>query len=162
MLFLAWILALALLTWFFSDLLERRENPNASPETRSTENLREVILQRNRQGHYVANGLINGHSVVFFLDTGATTIAVPERVAQRIGLRRGAEIEVGTANGRVRNYLTRLDRVELGHIVQENVRATINPYMQGDEILLGMSFLKNLELIQRPQDNILVLRQYRE
>jgi aspartyl protease family protein len=68
------------------------------------------------------------------------------------------EVEVVTANGTIPVYLTTLDRIQIGKIVLYDVRASINPYMDEDEILLGMSFLRHLEFSQR--DDQLILRQY--
>jgi aspartyl protease family protein len=54
-----------------------------------------------------------------------------------------------TANGMVETWTTRLDTLDLGGLVAHNVRASVLPNMPGDEILLGMSYLKRLELLQR-------------
>lgn len=159
----AWLILLGVLTLFFGNVLDKRANPNLSPETSiNAQGAREVVLRRSANGHYVAGGYINDQKVVFFLDTGATTIAIPERVANRLGLRKGYPIQVQTANGSVTSYTTQLERVRLGRIELNDVQANINPAMQGEEILLGMSFLKHLELLQRPQEHILILRQYGE
>jgi aspartyl protease family protein len=61
-----------------------------------------------------------------------------------------------TANGMVRTWTTRLDTVDLGGLVAHNVRATVLPNMPGDDVLLGMSYLRHLELIQR--GGVLTLR----
>jgi aspartyl protease family protein len=55
----------------------------------------------------------------------------------------------------VRSWLTRLDRVELGPFVLQDVQASILPTMPGDEVLLGMNFLKHLELIQKGNELII-------
>lgn len=159
MIILAWVMALGLLTLFFSNLLEKRNNPNSDLLSRTNASgVREVQLLRNRAGHYVATGVINQSSVVFFLDTGATTISIPGEVAKRLALKKGSAINVQTANGTIQVYNTRLDQVKLGSIELFDVAANINPYMQGNEILLGMNVLKQLEFIQK--GNILTLRQY--
>jgi len=119
--------------------------------------VRELTLQRNRFGHYVASGNINDTPVVFLLDTGASDVSVPENLARQIGLKRGRPMMYQTANGTITVFATRLDKVDLGGIVLRQVRASINPNMQGNEVLLGMSFLKHLEFSQR--GNTLVLRQ---
>ena len=63
-----------------------------------------------------------------------------------------------TANGDITVYRTTLDRLRIGPLTLRNVRASINPNMRADdEILLGMSALKHLELITR--DGVLTLRQ---
>jgi len=116
------------------------------------------VLKRNRQGHYVTSGKINGHDVVFMIDTGATDIAVPVNVAKRVGLIPGRKNIHQTANGNVVVFSTRLQTVAVGEISLNNVKASINPGMDFNEILLGMSFLKNLEFTQR--GNTLTLRQY--
>lgn len=159
MIFAAWFLLLALLTLFFGGVLERRENPNSNPGGRvSEQGVREVVLERNAQGHYVASGTINGYPVVFLLDTGATDVAVSEALADRLGLEKRGGAFSHTANGVVAVWQTTLDRVKLGVIELRNVRATILPDLKpADQVLLGMSFLKKLELIQR--DGVLTLRQ---
>jgi len=154
-----WVLVLALLTMFFNSWLEKQQNPNQNPFARvDDQGVREIKLIRNRGGHYVMNGLINGQTVTFFLDTGATDVVLPERVADQLGLEKGQPYTVSTANGNITVYATRLDRIELGTIVLNDVRASINPNMDGKEILLGMSALKQLELLQ--QGKTLTLKQY--
>ncbi len=158
MIVLAWISALGLLSLLFGNLLDWQHNPNKAVTSRNLDNgVAEVQLAQNRQGHYVANGAINGHEVIFLLDTGATAVSVPQGLARRIGLKEGPVMQAQTANGTISTYRTRLDSVELGAIKLGNISAGINPYMQGNEVLLGMSFLRHLELIQR--DGQLTLRQ---
>ncbi len=159
MTFAAWILVLGLLSLFFTRWDDQQENPNRDYSSRVADNgVREINLLRNRYGHYLASGKINGHDVVFLLDTGATSVSIPAAVARRIGLQAGAPQTVSTANGSVTVYSTRLDRLQLGAITQRQVQAHINPHMNGDEVLLGMTVLKHLELVQRGDH--LTLRQY--
>lgn len=156
MTYAAWGLALVMLTWLFQGMLDHQENPNSNPESRvSAQGLREVVLQRNRAGHYVADGRINGEPATFLLDTGATDVALPESLAERLGLKPLAYGQSQTAAGRVSTWTTRLDRVSLGAIELNDVRASVLPSMEGDGVLLGMSFLKHLELIQRGETLIL-------
>jgi len=145
--YLTWIIALVMLTMFFNNWLEEQRNPNQYLMT-SHINAEPVTLNMNRQGHYVATGLINQQPVVFLLDTGATVLSVPENIARKLNLVPGASTRVSTANGNISVYTTNLDQVQLGNIVLKNVEAHINPYMDGDTVLLGMSFLKYLELRQ--------------
>jgi aspartyl protease family protein len=153
----AWLIVLGLLTWFFSGALEEQRNPNQQVSTLAQADANEVVLQRNRFGHYVATGSINGRRVELMLDTGASDVSVPAGLADALGLERGARAVYRTANGVITAYLTVLDRVELGGIVLENVRASINPAVPEDQVLLGMSFLKQVEFTQR--GNTLTLRQ---
>ncbi len=154
----AWVAVLAVLTVIFGDRLEEFYNPNREVRSVLTESGgREVRLEQNRQGHYVANGAINGAPVVFLLDTGATDVSVPAGLARRLGLEAGAQARARTANGVITTYRTVLERVNLGAIELRGVRAHINPGMAGDEVLLGMSFLRDLDFSQR--DGVLTLTQ---
>ncbi len=155
---LGWILVLGLLTVFFSKYLDKQHNPNQNLALYSAGNHKEIQLQRNRYGHYVASGMINNKPVVFMLDTGATDISIPEKVARRLKLKAGIKIPVYTANGEIDVYATTLDHVSLGAIELHDVSANINPFMQGEEILLGMSFLKHLDFSQKGDK--LRIRQY--
>ena len=156
---LGWLVFLALGVFFFSDFLDNQYNPNQSLQTLyGEEGVREVVLQRNKFGHYVTSGEINGQPVTFILDTGATGVAVPSAVAKRLGLRRGQAYRTQTANGTAVSYAARLDRVSVGGIELKDVLAGITPGLQTEEILLGMSFLKYIEFTQR--GDTLILRQY--
>ena len=155
---LAWAVLLILGVFFFSDLLDRQHNPNQTLETRYGEGgAREVLLQRNKFGHYVTSGKINGMPVTFMLDTGATGVAVPEAVASRIGLSKGRAVPTQTANGLSTSYMATLDSVSVGGIELHGVPAGITPGLKTDEVLLGMSFLKHIEFTQR--GDTLLLRQ---
>jgi aspartyl protease family protein len=156
MVFLSWIVALALFTFLAQDWLDDAYNPNQAPVTHhDSSGIRQIVLKRNRYGHYVGNGRINGQDAVFMLDTGATDVVIPEELAADYGLRRGAAYRTMTANGVIEVYATRLETIELGPIRLYNIRAAINPYMDGEEVLLGMSFLKHLKFNQ--QDDELII-----
>ena len=155
---LAWVVFILLGVFYFSGLLERQYNPNQSLQTRHEAGLREVVLQRNKYGHYVTSGEINGQPVTFMLDTGATGVAIPDGVARRLGLERGRPFATQTANGVSTSYSTTLDRVSVGGIELTDVWAGITPGLRSDQVLLGMTFLKHIEFTQR--GDTLVLRQY--
>lgn len=159
MIALAWVLLLGLLTLYFGGFLERQHNPNQhSASSVLGDGAREVLLKQNRSGHYVASGAINQEPVTFLLDTGATTVSVPAALANKLGLTRGAPVPAQTAAGIIVTYSTRLERVAIGNIVLHDILAHINPEAGGEEVLLGMSFLKHLEL--RQQGDTLTLRQH--
>jgi aspartyl protease family protein len=156
MIIAAWVLLLILLTWFFNDRLNAQHNPNRQLATATTTAVPEVRLERNRFGHYVASGTINGHPVEFMLDTGATDVSIPAAVADRIGLERGRRAWYQTANGTISAWQTTLDEIRLGPLRLGPIAASINPNGGDEAVLLGMSYLRQLDFSQ--QGNTLTLK----
>lgn len=150
-----WLFLLGSLTLFFNGFLREQNNPNYAL-TSADASHGEVVLKRNRPGHYLAPGYINGQAVNFLLDTGATDVSVPEAVAEAAGLKKGRRSMVTTANGVIPVYQTNLNSVQLGGITLQNIRASINPHMGENVVLLGMSFMKHLDMTQR--QGVLTLR----
>ena len=151
---LAWLIALAILVFVFQDIIDEQNNPNTNPEyALSAQGKAEVYLKQNRYGHYVARGEINEHPVTFLLDTGATEVSIPAGVAKQLNLPSFGSYPVQTANGTVKVYQTKIELLSIGNIFLYNVRAHINPAMQGDEILLGMSALKESRISPKPVNN---------
>ncbi len=158
MLVLAWGAGILLATRFFADWEQSRFNPNREPVSVIQGDEIEVRLESNVQGHFIADGRINGVTVTFLLDTGATDVAIPAELAERLKLTRGAPVMLQTANGQTTGYRTVLNSLGLGDILLHDVRALIAPGFGGDQVLLGMSALKQLEFTQRA--GTLVLRQH--
>ncbi|WP_394560600.1 TIGR02281 family clan AA aspartic protease [Aquipseudomonas alcaligenes] len=157
MLILAWVAALALATHWFGNWEKQRDNPNRQPQSVHGADYIEVSLASSRGGHYILDGQIDGRTVTFLLDTGASAVAVPQKLASELGLQPGAPVQIRTANGTVTGARTRLGLLQLGDIQLHDVAALITPGMEGEEVLLGMSALKQLEFTQK--GGTLVLRQ---
>jgi aspartyl protease family protein len=104
----------------------------------------------------VAPGFIDGRDVTFLVDTGATLVAVDERLAGRLGLVKGVRWPMRTANGATEGWRTLLRSVRIGGIEMRAVPAVIMPATGVEEVLLGMSFLQRVEMIQK--DGVLILR----
>ena len=153
MLAIAWLLIIGGLYWVFSNWEAQQSNPN--PARVLNQQQGELTLVRNRAGHYVAAGEINGRPVTFLLDTGATWVALPVGLARELGLKRGAAVTLQTASGTAVGYQTRLDSVRLGPIEMRDVAALVADGMEADTVLLGMNFLKRLEFTQRGDQLIL-------
>ena len=152
---LGWIIGFFLLALLFDKIINHQQNPNQVVQTVRTGSHDEIVLQQNRSGHYLFNGHINGKTVTFLVDTGATMTSIPEREAARLGLRKGRAFGVQTANGSSTAYSTRVLSLMLGDIEFHDVRASLNPGLNGSAILLGMNILKKMELIQRGDTLIL-------
>ena len=147
-----WIMAIALVTWFFHDYIDRESNPNRVPRVTASG---EVVLKRDRAGHFTAGGAINGHAVTFMLDTGATQIAIPQSLADSLKLKRGMPIDLLTAAGPSRGYSTRLASVKVATIEAKDLSAVVADGLSSEYVLLGMNFLRRLEITQKGDEMIL-------
>ena len=153
---IAWLLAIVLLAFVFQDILNTQDNPNKTPHfSLNKQGVAKVVLKQNHRGHYVTDGEINSHNVTFLLDTGATEVSIPAKIADKLNLPNNGTYQVQTANGTINVYRTTLDQLSIGNIYLYNVAANINPNMQGKEILLGMSALKKIEFQQKGKNLIL-------
>lgn len=151
----AWLGVLGILYVFFDHLLDRPNPPHRPFELNSPTGARELVLERNRSGHYVTPGAINGQPVIFMLDTGATLVSVPAHQGPALGLIPGIRGKAQTANGEVEIRLTTIESLALGPFHLRGIRASLNPGMKDHQVLLGMSVLKHLEFTQRGKTLIL-------
>lgn len=119
-----------------------------------------VTLTADSQGHYQTLGQINGGTVQFMVDTGATAIAMSSTRARQLGINyiNGQRGFTQTANGRAAAYRVTLDTVKIGDITLHAVDAVV---LEGDNlpmVLLGMSFLNRTEMKRDGQALTLVKR----
>ena len=111
--------------------------------------LLEEKVYADDRGMFRSVGTINGRTVRFLLDTGATTVAMNKSQARQLGVdyrMKGERIVVSTASENVKGYRVRLKSVSLGKIKQRNVEAMVIDGDHPGPILLGMSFLGNLKV----------------
>ncbi len=149
MIALLWILVLGGGTWLAQRWIDNRHMANAPEWIPGESGSQALLLKSDRFGQYQLDGIANDHSVAFLVDTGASGISIPDSVARRMGLKRGRSFDVLTANGTARVFTTRLESLAIGPFTQRNVRANINPSMDGETALLGMEFLRHYNLTQR-------------
>ena len=108
---------------------------------------KQIVLSAQGGGHFFANGAINGQSVRFMVDTGATMVAMDKYEAERLGVdyKSGRRGITRTANGDVPVYAAKLASVRIGDVQVYNVDAVVTqapmPY-----ILLGNSFLTRFQM----------------
>jgi aspartyl protease family protein len=119
-----------------------------------------VKLSADARGHFVTSGAVNGRSVRFLVDTGASLTTLSRAQAKRIGLRyrSGPPARAATANGLVDGWLVELDSVRVGSVTVRNVNAMVID-AELSLGLLGMSFLDKFDLEQ--QGSTLVMRRRR-
>lgn len=114
----------------------------------------QVVIKRNDFGQYITSGSINGLNVTFLLDTGATTVAMNENTAKRLGIDyrlKGVEGQAMTAGGVTRSWMVKLDAVKVGEISVPGVAAAV---IQGDAphyVLLGMTYLDFVNFSEKNQ-----------
>jgi aspartyl protease family protein len=152
MLAIGWLLIIGIVWWAVDEWGRREANPNRAL---SAGPAGEVVLQRNRAGHFLADGEVNGRRVTFLLDTGATYIALPAQIARELKLKLGQQITLQTAAGPATGYPTRLDSVRLAGIEMRDMAAVVAEGLDPGQVLLGMNFLKRLEMTQRGEQLVL-------
>jgi aspartyl protease family protein len=115
---------------------------------------RQIVLSAESGGHFFSSGTINGKTVRFLVDTGATNVSMSQEDADRIGLdyKNGPRGMTRTANGVIPVYGTNLTSVRVGDVVVYNVDATIVPG-QMSHVLLGNSFLTRFQM-RRDNDKL--------
>jgi aspartyl protease family protein len=116
-----------------------------------------TVLTRGAGGHFFTDASVNGMSVDFLVDTGATGVALTADDAQRAGLVFSpSEFRViGTgASGPVRGKLVVLERVTMDGKTVEQVHGAI---LEGAEMsLLGQSFLARMGKIEIEGDEMVI------
>lgn len=119
-----------------------------------------IVLTADGQGHFMSSGLINGKTVQFMVDTGATNVILSEADAKRINLAfdKGQRVGVSTANGQVVGHMLRLQSVKLGDVQVYDVPAIVLPQAM-PFVLLGNSFLTRFQML-RQNDQLTLERRY--
>jgi aspartyl protease family protein len=119
-----------------------------------------IVLPVASGGHFMAQGAINGKSVVFMVDTGATSVALGVPEAERIGLayKNGQLGRSSTANGIVTVWRVKLGSVRIGDVEIFDVDAAVIPSAM-PYVLLGNSFLGRFQM-KREHDQMVLERRY--
>ena len=120
-----------------------------------------VTLYADSRGHFTTVGVVNGVSLRFLVDTGASSVVLSSADARRAGVNylAGTRGLTQTANGVVQVYAVKLDTLRIGDITLNNVDATV---IEGDKLpiaLLGMSFLNRMEM-KRDGVTLTLIRRY--
>jgi aspartyl protease family protein len=126
-------------SWSLSAKSKSSENDN---ETSSTP----LVLSKSHNGHYFVDGAINDKFLNFLIDTGATSVAIPQALANSAGLRCIQQGFSNTANGVTPTCTTVIQKLTFGTFTLINVDATISPNL--DQPLLGMSVLARFRIDQ--------------
>jgi len=120
-----------------------------------------VVLTADTRGHFSTEGQVNGRSVRFVVDTGATLISLPASEARRLSIdyQKGRKAMMRTANGNIPGYIVKLDTVSVGSVTIYDVEAVV---LEGNGLeapLLGMSFLNRMNM-KREGDIMTLTKRY--
>jgi aspartyl protease family protein len=118
-----------------------------------------VTLSADPSGHFITPGSINGSSVMFLLDTGATSVVLPAGEARRMGIdyKAGQMMGASTANGVIPAWRVSLSNVRVGNINLNQVEGLVVETSM-PAVLLGMSFLNRTDMKREGQIMTLTLR----
>lgn len=120
-----------------------------------------ATLIADSAGHFITTGVVNGTTLRFLVDTGATAVVLSSADARRAGINylAGARSSTQTANGVISVYNVKLDSIKVGEITLTAVDAAV---IEGDRLpiaLLGMSFLNRMEM-RRDGTTMTLIRKY--
>lgn len=136
------------------------QGPVSAEDASPSADHQRIVLQAVSNGHFMAQGQINGASVRFMVDTGASFVAIGAADAQRLGidLKTAQPAVMGTANGAAQGWRVKLSAVRVGNVTLHEVDAVVMaapmPYA-----LLGNSFLTRFQMT-RTNDQLVLERRY--
>jgi aspartyl protease family protein len=132
----------------------------ARPQTvLSADGAVQVTLSKSNNGHFEADGIVNGKGTSFLVDTGASSIVLSYGDAVNAGIAPDSlsfTSPISTANGEAFAANVRLDEIGVGGIIRRNVRAMVAEDGKLDQSLLGMSFLSSLSGYTVRQDQLIL------
>lgn len=150
-------LAVATVLYGVFDRIEQNRQASLKPYALSSGDL---VIPRQRDGHFHVDGEVNHQPVRFLVDTGASHVSVSQTLADQAGLPSGQSITLHTANGQRTGQLVRSVPVRAGHLVLNDASVTVG--LSGhlpEQALLGQNFLKHFDVEIRRDE--MVLRQRR-
>lgn len=105
-----------------------------------------IPILRREMGIPVIHVVFNGKQKFEMLfDTGASGIAITESMAKTIGVRRQQSGIASTAAGDVVYHIGRVNSVQAGNLIKQNLEVGIVPNMDGQG-LLGQDFFGNYDV----------------
>ena len=120
-----------------------------------------ITMKADLRGHFVTMGQVNGRTVRFLVDTGASMVALDRSAASRAGIdyaNSGRPSQSMTANGVVRTWVVKLNTVQVAGVTLHNVDAAVHD-SELPIALLGMSFLNRMDM-RRDGDTLTLRKRY--
>lgn len=131
-----------------------KQSPADSLDGSNGNESKELVIKADAKGHFRGRVLINGIPMPFLIDTGATDTVVPARMAAAAKLPYGRYLLVTTAGGKIATRETSINSLKLGNAEVRNLKAQMNDHL--NEVLIGMSALRNFKITQNGDTMILI------
>ncbi len=125
--------------------------------TMDTDATGSLVIQRHRDGHFYVEAQLNGQPATLLIDTGASTLAISEELADAAGLTRCRPQQSHTANGITNTCIASLDHLQIGPFALQKVQTSVLPRLSGQG-LLGMNVLHQFRMEQEGETLRLTLR----
>ncbi len=127
--------------WVAGRILLELDPSGASAEADGT-----IALSLSKDGHYYTRAEVNGVTIKFMIDTGASSIVLTPNDARRVGFDVASlsfTEQTETANGIGRAAIIELEDLRIAHLAMRGLPARVNQAPMS-ESLLGMEFLRRL------------------
>ena len=148
-------LAVAGVLYLVFDQIEQKRQASLKPYALSSGDL---VIPRQRDGHFHVEGEVNRQPVRFLVDTGASHVSVSQALATQAGLPAGQSITLHTANGPRQGQLVRSVPVRVGNLVLNDTSVAVGlSGLEPQQALLGQAFLRHFDVEIRRDE--MVLRQ---
>ena len=143
LIFLAAFVAFTLKDDFLS--LGKRVLNETRGEPEPVQGGKELRIRKSMDGHFWVNAKVNGETIRFLIDSGATTTSISRKSAERAGIKASSRFPtfVQTANGVVQVERGRAEELEVGTISRRNLAVHVSEAF-GPMNVLGMNFLSSL------------------
>ncbi len=148
-------LAVAGVLYLVFDRIEHNRQASLKPYALDSGDL---VIPRQRDGHFHVEGEVNRQPVRFLVDTGASHVSVSQALATQAGLPAGQSITLHTANGPRQGQLVRSVPVRVGNLVLNDTSVAVGlSGLEPQQALLGQAFLRHFDVEIRRDE--MVLRQ---
>jgi aspartyl protease family protein len=121
--------------------------PGSPVSLQSSDGRGQVMIVRGANGQFAAKGEVNGNTINFLVDTGASAVVLTHEDAIASGIDISAlsySVRVSTANGTTRAAQISVAALDIGDLKRESVSALVAQEGDLDVSLLGMTFLETL------------------
>lgn len=151
---------------FLPGLIEGRLNSlgNVQAESASDDRSggeRKHRISLNRHGQFIADAYLNGRGVDMLVDTGANVTALPESLAEDIGIflqESDFNVAINTANGTTYGARAVVDGMRIGNIRLRNIDVLVLKDRSLGAPLLGMSALTRLQRFDISRDTLVLVQ----